>query len=44
VVLVLPSERFDVEDMTACERVVAMAPDPEDKAALFPTRATISVV
>jgi hypothetical protein len=43
-VLVLPSEGFDVEGMTACEGVVAMAPDTEDEAALFSTQAMISVV
>jgi hypothetical protein len=32
-VLVLPSEGFDVEDMTAYEGVVVMALDTEDEAA-----------
>ena len=43
-VLVLPSEGFGMEGMTACEGVVAMAPDTEDEAVLFSTQAMIFVV
>jgi len=42
-VLVLPSEGFDVVDMTAYEGVAAMAPDT-DEAALLSTQGMISVV
>jgi hypothetical protein len=43
-VLVLPSEGFDVEGMTACEGVVPMAPNTEGEAALFSTQSMIFVV
>ena len=41
-VLVLPSEGIDEEGMTACEGMIAMA--PEDEAALLSTQAMIFVV